>query len=206
MKLLSERGIKKEIIGIMKRLYEKGLITSQEGNASYRIPGRTEIWITPSGDFKGNLNENRLVKVNFDGKIIKGKSKPSIEWRTHVTIYKVRGDIHAIVHAHNPLTIALTLSGIRIFPVRAEEERVLGEIKIIPYAPPGTSRLAELIRKHIEKQTKVLILERHGVLGLGQSLLEACNRVEVLEDTAKVILTHILIKGKIPSHLKEMSY
>ena len=193
---MNEERIKKELVDVMRRLYEKGLISSKSGNASCRIPGSSEIIITPSGGFKWRLSEDELVKIDFNGSKVWGYREPSSEWRTHLMIYKKRMDVNAVVHAHNPITIALTLSGVELSPLTDEARLTLGDIKVVPHAPPGTEELARLVAKSLEnKKTNVLILEKHGVLGLGRDLADAVNVVEVLEDVARMTLIRALIRS-----------
>ncbi|MEM2320633.1 MAG: class II aldolase/adducin family protein [Candidatus Bathyarchaeia archaeon] len=178
--------LKKEICRTMRRLFHRGLISSLSGNVSARFPGASEFWITPSGVFKGGLRPRDLVKVGLNGVVIEGSLKPSIETPFHAAIYKWRADVNAVVHSHNPITTALVIAGIEIKPVTVEAAVMLGEVKVVPWAPPGSEELANLISEYING-AKALVLMNHGVIGVGGNLLEAEAIVEALEETATII-------------------
>ena len=179
----SEAELKEEICRVMKLLYYRGLVSALGGNVSARVPGSKEFWITPSGVFKGALKPEDLIKLDLEGKRIEGSMKPSIEWPMHAAIYRARPDVNAVVHAHNPYTLGLTLAGIELKPVSIEAIMLIGKkVEVLPFAFPGTEKLARLVGKHVAKGAKALILRNHGVVAIGTNLLEAEAVVEVLEE------------------------
>lgn len=194
----SEDDLKKEICKTMNRLYRRGLISALSGNVSARLPEASEFWITPSGTFKGELEPEDLVKMNLDGKVVEGFKKPSIETPFHTIIYRRRADVNAVVHSHNPITTGLALAGIEIKPVTVEAALILGRVRVVPWAFPGTDTLARLVGEHIDG-TKALILMNHGVIGVGKNLLEAETIVEALEETAITQLVAYIFKREIPT-------
>lgn len=194
---VSEESLKREICRIMRRLFSRGLISSIGGNISARLPQASEFWITPSGVFKGGLKPGDLVKVGLDGKVLSGMLKPSIETPLHVTIYRRREDVNAIVHSHNPITTALAIAGVEIKPVTAEAAAVLNDIRVVPWAPPGSEELANLVGERIVG-AKALVLMNHGVIGVGRNLLEAEAIVEILEEISTITFVSSMLTGKIP--------
>jgi len=180
---LTEEEIKREICRVMAVMHRRGLISAIGGNVSARIPGAEEFWITPSGIFKGELSIDDLVKVNLEGKIIEGFSKPSVEVNMHREIYRNRPDVNAIVHAHNPVVTGLASAGVEIQPITIEATALLKKVPILPFVFPGTKDLASLVAKHIVN-AKALILQNHGVIGVGANLVEAEAIVETLEEAA----------------------
>jgi L-fuculose-phosphate aldolase len=187
--------MKSEIVRVMKSLYSRGLVSAIGGNVSARKPGSQEVWITPSGFFKGNLSPKDLVKIDLDGKVLYGK-KPSKEWVMHTAVYKKRGDINAVVHSHNPLTVALNLSGLEFRPPNIEAAAILKNVPVIPFQVPGTDKLGkEVFRKAGKAQA--IILKNHGILALGRDLVEAEAIAEIMEETSLIILVSFLA-GKYP--------
>jgi L-fuculose-phosphate aldolase len=191
-----ESELKEEIVKTAKVLYERGLITVLGGNVSARIPGREEFWITPSRLCKSELKTEDLVKVDFDGNVLEGRLKPSVEKLMHASIYKSRPDANAVIHAHNPLTLALISAGLPLEPVTAEADLVMGKPEVVPFLPPGTEELASAVGKAAGTGTKLIVLERHGVVGIGHNLLEARAVVELAEDISKIILASHLLGRK----------
>jgi len=181
--LFTEEEIKEEICRVMATLYRRGLISATGGNVSARIPGASEFWITPSGLFKGELSVEDLVKVDLDGNVVEGIEKPSVETPMHRAIYEKRLDVNAIVHAHNPITTGLALAGISIQPITIEAVATLRKVPIVPFAYPGTEDLAKIVAENIVG-VRALILQNHGVVGVGFNLVEAEAIVETLEEVA----------------------
>ncbi len=207
--LFDEEEIKREIIRVMKALYNRGLISALGGNVSARLPGSNEIWITPSGVFKGDLHPEDLIKMDLDGNVIEGYMRPSVEWPLHVAIYKKRPDVNAVIHAHNPIATGLALAGIEIKPITIEAVLTLRRVPIVPFAYPGTDELAKLVAKHIEG-VRALILQNHGVVAVGYNLVEAEAVVETLEEVALTQLVAMLASGGkepplIPEEARELA-
>lgn len=192
-----EEELKEEICKTMKRLFDRGLISALGGNISARLPGMREFWITPSGVFKGELTSEDLIKMDLDGRVIEGFLRPSVESPFHAMIYRKRADVNAVIHSHNPIATGLALAGIQIQPVTIEAAVVLRKVKIVPWAFPGTEKLAKLVGEHIEG-ARALILMNHGVVGVGSNLLEAEAIVETLEEVAMVQFIASLFKKEVP--------
>ena len=180
--LFSEEELKEEIIRVMKTLYDRGLVTALGGNVSARIPGSNEFYITPSQVFKGSLKLDDLVKVDLEGNLIEGVLRPSVETPSHAIVYRVRPDVNAVIHAHNPWTLGLISSGKKIKTTITEEAvLLLRKIEVVPFKFPGTTELAEKIGEAAAKGARAIVMENHGVMGLGSNLLEAEAIVELLE-------------------------
>jgi L-fuculose-phosphate aldolase len=190
-----EKRIREDIVNVMRNLYRRGLVSALSGNASIRVPGTNCIWITPSGIFKGGLTVDDLVKIDLEGNVVEGFRKPSSEWRFHVAIYKSRPDINAVIHAHNPVTVAFSLSGLRLDEsLLSEVMYFIKRIDYIPLVEPGTETLAKLVADRVSRGSNAIILERHGVIGVGKDIYEAEMIVESLEDLANVQLLSGLIR------------
>ncbi|MBN1414099.1 MAG: class II aldolase/adducin family protein [Bacteroidales bacterium] len=197
---------RKEVAYFMHRLYDKGLTTTSGGNISYKIDEK-RLLITPSALDKGRMKSNQVGLMRMSGENLTSSLKPSIESGMHIAIYKKRPDINAIVHAHP--TVASTFTVLRRSincTLTAEARAILGVPKRVPYALMGSALLAETVSDHVT-DTHVLLLENHGVVCLGQTLLEAFNRMEVLEAAAKMTLITALLNEKKelnPKQLREI--
>lgn len=193
--VLDEETIKRELVSVMHSLYRRGLVSALSGNASVRIPGTNYVWITPTGVFKGGLTVDDLVKIDLEGNVVEGFGRPSSEWRLHVAVYKVRPDINAIIHAHNPTVVAFSVAGLRLDESLLSEVMLLVKrIEYVPYVEPGTEALAKLVVEKASTGSNAIVLERHGVVSLGRHLYEAEMIVESLEDLARVQLLSKLIR------------
>ena len=184
----AEERLKEEIVRTARVLYEKGLVTVFGGNISARVPQKKEFWITPSHVCKSELKTEDLVRMDLDGNVLEGNLEPSVEKLMHARVYRAREDANAIIHAHNPLVLALVHAGLWLEPVTIEADLLLGEPEVVPFLPPGSEELAEAVEEMARKGTRLIILEKHGVVGIGRSLLEARAIVELAEDVSKILL------------------
>ncbi len=188
---------KKEVAFFMRRLYKRGLTTASGGNISMKT-GKGDILITPSGIDKGIIRGKQICILSKDGKNLSSKFKVSIESAMHLAIYKSRPEITAIVHAHPPTASAFTALDKKInCELTAEARAIIGIPKTAPYELMGTSGLAEIAAK-TALDTNVILLENHGIICLGETMLLAFERMEVLEASAKMTIVTELMKGVRP--------
>ncbi|MCC6015441.1 MAG: class II aldolase/adducin family protein [Desulfurococcaceae archaeon] len=197
-----EEQIKKDICKVMRNLFERGLVSALGGNVSARVPGAKEFWITPSGIFKGELTPDDLIKLDFDGNIVEGIGRPSIEWPLHAAIYRVRADVNAVVHAHNPFTLGLALAGVGLKPITVEAVMVLRKVEVVPFAFPGTDQLAKLVSEKASTGARAIILQNHGIVAMGANLYEAEAIAETLEEVAIAQFVALAL-GKEPPVIPE---
>ena len=164
----------------MRRLYARGLTTSLGGNVSMRLDA-DHFLITPSGVDKASLTEDQIALVTMEGKNL-SPWQLSIESEMHRLIYRKRADVRAIIHAH-PL-YATAFSALKGCPVdtrlSAESWWQLKEVALVPYARMGSEALAWNVAEKALR-SDVLVMENHGVTCLGKSLLEAFEKIDVLE-------------------------
>lgn len=181
--LLSPR---EQLARIMGRIYAAGLTTLSGGNLSIKDRDGS-IWITPSGVDKGKLTPNDIMRVFPDG-TVHGPHRPSLEYPFHKAIYERRPDFNAVVHAHPPalvtFSIARTMPDTRIIP---QAEQVCGRLGYAPYALPGSEMLGANIAAAFENSESVL-LENHGAVAGGETLLEAYQRMETLDFCGRTLL------------------
>lgn len=179
---------KRALVEVCTRMHQRGYIVSGDGNVSVRI-GARKLLVTPSGKRKGFLHPDDMVLTDLDGVPLKGeKNRPSSEMPMHVAIYQERQDVHAVVHAHPPCTIAHTVAGVSLgSPLMPEAFCELGEILTIPYTTPTTAQVPDALRGPIRNHC-ALIMERHGSITTGPTLAVAYDRLEIMEHVAKISL------------------
>lgn len=170
----------------MNRLYAMGLTTTSGGNISLRISDDCML-LTPSATDKGNMSADQIAEIGFDGSNRTPHLKPSGETSMHLEIYKRRPDVSAIVHAHPPFASVFTAVdkplNVRLI---AESYAILGELATAPYALTGTQELADFVADSLPAGTSCVLMKNHGALTVGTTLLQAFDRMEVLENAAKI--------------------
>ena len=186
---------RKEVARFMRRLYNHGLTTTSGGNISLRISDNM-IAITPSATDKGRMKWEEVGIMTMNGKNLTPDLMPSIEAKMHLSIYR-RREVKAIVHAHPTFATTFTAMKSRInTSLTAEACAILGEPLFVPYALMSSAKLAGIVAKSIEK-SDILLLENHGILTVGADLLQAFDRIEVLENAARMtVITQVMGNNK----------
>lgn len=178
---------RKEVARFMRRLYRQGLTTTSGGNISLRI-GDDLVAITPSATDKGEMKWKEVGLMNLLGENLTPDLKPSIEYALHLNIYKRNSQVTAIIHAHPLFATSFTaMKGTINTSLTAEARAICGEPHFVPYALMGSTELAEIVADH-SANADIMLLENHGIITTGKSLLQAFDKMEVLENAARMTL------------------
>lgn len=174
-----------DVITIGKELHNRGLVAAFDGNISFRYDDR--IVVTAMRTSKGRLTQEDFVILDLEGNILPGQTrKPSSETPMHVEIYRHRKDVGAVVHAHPPHCIALSMAGIHLMDMDLPEVLIqIGEVVMLDYAVTGTDEVFGKMKPHIHNDA--FILAYHGAVTLGEDLWEAYYKMEQVEHAAKVL-------------------
>jgi L-fuculose-phosphate aldolase len=182
----SERALRDELLRISALCYERHLLVALDGNLSVRLSDEL-ILCTQAGCHKGLLTDDQLVVINLDGKKVRGLGEPTSEMAMHLACYAERPDIEAVVHAHPPTCIAFTVAGVSMARcVLPEVVLTLGAVPTLPYETTGTGLLAEKVGEAIRANDAVM-MDRHGAVCVGSSLLDAFCKLETMEHMAKIM-------------------
>lgn len=183
--------LRTELVAVGRVLYQRGLVVASDGNISARLGGGRFL-VTPSGACKGTLTTDQLLVVDAQGApmgmgaLEREDRRPSSELAMHLEAYRLRPEVGAIVHAHPPHAIALSIAGIPLEPFMLPEAIVfLGRPPTSPYAPPSSPEGAEAIREAVVGHDAI-VLERHGSLALGKDPRTALHNTERLEQLARI--------------------
>lgn len=203
MLIYSENKLRERIVEICRKLYEKGFIAGSDGNISVKL-GEQYLLTTPTSVHKGALSPEQIVKTDLEGNSLEFNKKPSSEFRMHVLIYKLRKDVRAVIHAHPPFSVALSLVSMNPTGcVLPEAVLTLGYVPITKYATPTTEEVPEVIKEHILTSNGI-ILARHGTVTVGSSLDEAYLRLEILEHSSRIIAIAKSIGNITPLNEEEL--
>lgn len=175
-----------QIIEIGRRMWQQGMIASNDGNISCRV-GDNRFLITASGVSKGFMREEDLIIIDDGGQAVQGKGRPSSELKMHLFIYRHRPDIKAICHAHPPYATAFAVAEIPLDDcVLPEVILTIGSIPLIPYGTTGTEEIYRRLGEYLPDR-QAFLLARHGAVTLGTDLMESYYRMETLEHYAHIL-------------------
>lgn len=190
----SEREYRQDIVDVGRLVYQKGWVAANDGNISIRLdPDR--ILATPTAVSKGMMHVDDLIVVDSKGAKIEGVRDPTSEIAMHLTIYELRPDIHAVVHAHPPVATGFATAGRPLNLALLPEVVIgLGCVPLAEYGLPGTPELAESILPHIPRYDAIM-MSNHGVVCYGSDVYEAFFRMETVEHFARISLVAELLGG-----------
>lgn len=174
-----------QLVMFMQRIYDKGLTTTSGGNLSI-MDTDGNIWITPASVDKGTLSRRDIICVRPDG-TCEGPHKPSSELPFHQSVYRLRPDLKAVLHAHPPALVAFSI--VRKVPdldLITSVRRVCPDVRIAKYDVPGSEALGEKIGTVFAAGCDIAILENHGVCVGAPDMFTAFQRFETLNYAAEL--------------------
>lgn len=106
----SEAALRRDVTACTRMLVHENIL-GYSGHISARLPGRDALMIQPGALSRSELDPDKLVIVDFDGKVLAGKEngKPPSEVFIHTEIMKARPDVNAIAHFHPETATLFTL-------------------------------------------------------------------------------------------------
>ena len=206
---MSRDEVRKEIVEACKRLEANSLVQGASGNVSVRLPveeGRELVAITPSGRPYRILEPQDILVIDMEGNVVEGEGKPSSEKNAHMTAYRVRADVNAVIHSHSVYASALAVAGIDL-PCVLDEQVVGigGPVRVAEFGMSASQDLADKAMAAME-QRQAVFLRSHGVLGVGRTLDEVLDVVAMVERTAKIyVLARLLGEAPaLPQHIVDI--
>ena len=156
-----EARLRRAICNIGQLCYQRNYIVGADGNISARLSDGL-ILITPAGAMKGFLEPHHMAKVDMSGRTVDSGPKASTEVGIHLVVYQERPEMRAVVHAHPPHAVAMTIAGIDMqAPFIPEIVVTIGGVPTADFGTPGTPELAESIRK-IVRCSDTVVMTNHG--------------------------------------------
>ena len=187
---------RQQVLLVAQQLMRSNLVGSSSGNISKRIAGSGSfIAITPSQRPYRLMQQEDILIVDGLGSIVEGSLPVSSEIRIHLETYRIRKDVHAIIHSHSIYVGICSVAGLSIPPILDElVVTVGGEISLAKYAFPGSQELAENVCAALGDENAVL-MQNHGLLAVGRDLDEAFSVCELVERAAQTYVMARLLGG-----------
>ncbi|EOH93864.1 class II aldolase/adducin family protein [Enterococcus pallens] len=200
---------------ITRNVYERYGTNAAGGNISVRL-NDDHVIMTPtlmSQNHLCDLSPYQILVVDMDENIVEGDGRLTREINMHMACYRTNRKIGCVLHGHARESMVFASMGIDM-PNLTEATQKFGEIPCLPFAPACSPELAEIVTKHVESLgddvlSKVMLLNKHGVLVLEESLNKANDMLERLEYNA-YIAYKAMIYDKLGIHNltdeKELAY
>jgi L-fuculose-phosphate aldolase len=199
----TEREYREDMVRVCRLIYEKGWAAMNDGNVSIRLD-EDRILCTPTAVSKGMVTADDLIACDLAGNKIDGQRDRTSEIAMHVTIYSMRPDVRAVVHAHPPVATGFATAGRALDKALLPEVVIqLGAVPLAAYGLPGTSALSEGMVPFIPHYDAVL-LQNHGCTSYGRDVWEAFFRMEMVEHFARITFVAEMLGGARPLPREEV--
>lgn len=190
---------------VMRRVYERGWITTRDGNISMRKRDGKYLYITPSGWRKTIVHPEHLVRLDIvtdpvTGKLVPkvgGGQKPSGELWMHWNLQRDTKKTRTVVHVHATHIVAAIYAGVDLQAVCAEFPEISRYTRVGPTVPalPALSReLADATAACFGlKGDEVLEFDivgqaNHGVCAVAMDPWAAYEHIERLDHICEIVL------------------
>lgn len=179
-----ERELRRELAEFVRRGYRQRLLISTEGSFSARVAGDSFV-ITPRGCDRAQLTPEELVLVD-KGRAESGK-RASFAARLHRAIYDRHPSVRTIVNATPVNAMAYAVVEEQLDTRTIPESYVfLRGVEKLPLSCLWEDPAA--VAGRLSPDFPVYLIENDGAMVLGTSLLDAFDRLEVLESTAEALI------------------
>lgn len=179
-----EKELRRQLGEFIRRGCRQRLLISTEGSFSARVNDDSFL-ITPTQQDREQLNASDFVLVEGDQRETGKKASRAV--LAHQAIYRKHPNVQAIVFAHpvNATAFSVTDSA---FDARTIPESYvfLRDVQRVPYGVQYQSDGG--IADFVSTASPAAILENDGVLITGSSVLDAFDRLEVLESTSEAVI------------------
>jgi len=188
---------------VMRMCYQRGWITTRDGNASVRRTGSKFIYITPSAWRKNLVYPELMVKIEIDDKLklkIPAGTNPSGELHMHYLILRCAPKTRAIVHAHPTHVVAAMYRGFDLQKVCTQFPEIFRYTRVGPLvgALRATSEeLGEATAKGLGLEADgkpgslkydIVGQANHGVCAVAADPWSAFEHIERLDHICEILL------------------
>ncbi len=179
-----ERALRRELCDFIRRGYHQRLLTANAGSFSVRTGDDSFLISTQLVD-RATISPDQLALIS-GGRRERG-TRPSRAWLLHRLIYQKHPEIRAIVNATPVNATAFSGSENRLDTRTIPESYIfLRDVPVLPFS--WVYDAPEKIAETITPEFPIALVENDCALVLGKTILDAFDRLEVLESTAEAVI------------------
>ena len=180
----SERALRRELCDFIRRGYHQRLLTSNAGSFSVRVDDDSFLISSKLVD-RATITPDQLVLIH-QGRRARG-TRPSEACHLHQLIYRKHPEIRAIVNATPVNATAFSASAARLDTRTIPESYIfLRDVAVLPFS--WVYDAPEKIAETMTPEFPIALIENDCALVLGKTILDAFDRLEVLESTAEAVI------------------
>lgn len=183
----------REKIALGCRILAKLELVDYLGHVSARVPGSDYALIRARGAEQGSqlhMTYQQVTLVDLEARKLQGAYPPPDETKLHTEIYKVRPDVRAIVHTHQPLATIFGDLERPILPMQGVMAQVLAvcghDIPVYRSARKVTTTAQGADVAALLGEKNIVHLQNHGVTIVGSTVEEVVVYAIWLEHQAKL--------------------
>lgn len=180
-----ELKIRRDMCKLIHRAYDQQLFTSTQGTFSQKLEDGSFV-ITPYHADRKYIEPKDIVKIS-GGKKEAGKV-PSRSVLMHQYIYEKHPHVSSVIIAHPPSIMAFAVTD-AVFDSRTIPESYILLRNIPKLAFGATFMQPEETAEVFVPSTPIAMVKNDCVVVTGSSLLNAFDRLEVLEYSAKAVIS-----------------
>jgi L-fuculose-phosphate aldolase len=191
---VEEQELRRQLADFLQRGYRQRLLISTEGSFSARLADGSML-ITPSRVDRSAISIGDMVLVQ-DGKAEAGRL-PSRATALHAAIYRRHPKVRAIVNALPVNATAFSVTDHQLDSRTIPESYLfLKDVARVPFGEQYQN--GQAIAERLSAENPVALIENDGVLVCGTSVLDAFDRLEVLETTAEALINSRALGKVVP--------
>jgi ribulose-5-phosphate 4-epimerase/fuculose-1-phosphate aldolase len=188
-------------VALANRIIERVGLCNAFGHVSARIAG-TGTFLLPTRRSPGFADEDHLLVLDTDGKILSGDGTPNSELWIHARAYAARPELGSVVHAHPPACVCLTQIGQPHRIVHNQGGAFVGGVA--EYDRVGLIRsreLGDLLAASLGNRVAVM-MRGHGITTVAADVRTATVAACFLEESAELQLRMLTAAGGNASRIR----
>lgn len=173
-----------------KSLFDRGYAVSTGASMSTRLGDG--LLVTAADASLGRLTDAEFAEATLSGHTVAGPP-PAEALSLHLTLYRARPDVNAVLHLHAPASLALsclaepTDAGNVLPAITPDAVRRVGRVPLVEYLAPGSPALGRRLGEACLGVNAVL-LQNQGLVAFAGTLGTAVAIAEAIEQTIHVWL------------------
>jgi ribulose-5-phosphate 4-epimerase/fuculose-1-phosphate aldolase len=180
--------VRQSICDAGRELVAARLVINTQGNISVRDVETGLVAVTPHDVEYATMTQHDIVVLDLDGTQVEGWREPSEESAVHLSVYRARPDVNAVVHSEPVNTNVFGVVGKQIDAVLVS---LLvfnkGPVPAMPFRPSGSSDFGEEMLR-VMGEGNAVIWGNHGLLTCAATLQDAIRGSVAVESAAEVLL------------------
>ena len=185
---------------VLRRCYERGWITSRDGNCSLRRARSIYLYVTPSGWRKTIVHPEHMIKIKFrnDGLDIPPGSNPSGELHMHYLLTRGMNRTRAVVHVHPTHVVAAIYRGFDLQQICKDFPEIYRYTRIGPTVPAlpaiskelgeATAQALGVTKDNPIGDFDIVGQANHGVCSMAGDPWSAYEHIERLNHICEIVL------------------